>query len=118
MGDGQLIDVNAVAALNGDEVCNALLGMHAFTACDSTTAFSGKGKLPALKLLKKYALYREAFTFLGNEWVLSRDVYDILEQFTCELYGKKNLSSVNFARYLEFIDKEGDMDTQQVPPLL
>ena len=32
---------------------DALPGLHALTGCDSTSCFSGQGKLNSLKLLKK-----------------------------------------------------------------
>ena len=32
--------------------CNALLGVHAFTRCDSTSCFKGKGKVNSIKLIQ------------------------------------------------------------------
>jgi len=33
--------------------CDSLIGLHAFTRCDSVSCFVGKGNLSALQLLKK-----------------------------------------------------------------
>ena len=39
----KLYDIHKVVASLGEEVCKALLGLHAFTGCDSVSAFAGKG---------------------------------------------------------------------------
>ena len=46
------VDVSKVAAAVGQNVCKCLLGMHAFTGCDTISSFGGHGILSALKLLK------------------------------------------------------------------
>ena len=40
----RLISVNNIATATGDDVVRALLGFHAFTGSDCTSAFVGKGK--------------------------------------------------------------------------
>ena len=44
---------NSVQNTDMDEVFNALPGPHAFTGCDTVRTFAGKGKVKALKLVKK-----------------------------------------------------------------
>ena len=34
------------------EFCGALIGLHAFTGCDSVSSFTGKGKTKSLKIMK------------------------------------------------------------------
>ena len=46
------LEISAIADAAGPQVCDALPGLHAFTGCDSTSAFAGKGKKTALKLCK------------------------------------------------------------------
>ena len=41
-----------VVATIGEDVCQALVGLHSFTWCDTFGAFAGKGKLLALKIVK------------------------------------------------------------------
>jgi len=72
----KVIDITKVAASLGPEVCKGVLGMHAFTGCDTVSAFAGKGKAQALKLLKKNTRSREALTELGKEWGLSPELTD------------------------------------------
>jgi len=49
----KLVDIQKVAATIGIEVCKARIGMHAYTGCDTVSAFAGKGKVRAHKLLMK-----------------------------------------------------------------
>ena len=52
--------------------------MHAFTGCDTMSAFAGKGKAQALKILKKNTRSREALTELGKEWDLPPELTEKL----------------------------------------
>ena len=49
----------------------ALPGMHVLTACDTVTAFAGRGKVSALKVARLHPAYREALKQLGDSWDLS-----------------------------------------------
>ena len=42
-----------IATAIGSELCEALIGLHAYTGFDTMSAFAGKGKLRALQILKK-----------------------------------------------------------------
>ena len=46
------VDISKIAGVLGQEVSKALLGLHAFTGCDSVSAFAGIGKARPLKLLR------------------------------------------------------------------
>lgn len=46
------IDIGKIANAIGEDVCKALPGLHAFTGCDSVSAFEGIGKVKPLKLLR------------------------------------------------------------------
>ena len=111
------IDVNQVAAAVGVVVCKALPGMHAFTGCDTVSAFAGRGKIGAMKLLQGNVRFQEAFTQLGKDWSLSTELFGILQEFTCRMYAMKSqVSHVNDMRYLLFRAKYGDVDSGQLPP--
>ena len=43
----------------------SLIGLHAISGCDTVSAFAGKGKVKALKLLMKNRTYVDAFMDLG-----------------------------------------------------
>ena len=61
----KLIDINKIASAVGQNVCKAVVGMHAYTGCDTVSAFAGKRKAQALKLLKDNKEVRDTFTKLG-----------------------------------------------------
>ena len=49
----RLVDIKKLKATNilGMNVSRALIGMHAYTGCNTVHAFAGKGKVKPLKLL-------------------------------------------------------------------
>lgn len=101
-------DVDRVGKTQVQEICYSLIGLHSFTGCDSVSCFAGKGKLIALKLLKK-DLGNQAFKQLGQCWDVRNELFEKHEQFTCEMYaGNKSRSktigtkSVNELRYQLF----------------
>ncbi|KAL7386837.1 hypothetical protein ABVT39_014532 [Epinephelus coioides] len=46
----------------------SVTGMHAFTGCDTVSAFAGCGKLRALKLITRSEHFQEVFLELGQLW--------------------------------------------------
>ena len=78
----RLIDVSNVAASVGPEVCIALLGLHAFTCCDTVSAFAGKGKICVLTIWKANAELKEAFAQLGVCCTV-----ECSSKFACEVGG-------------------------------
>ena len=47
------IDITKVAQAYGEELCKALPGLHAFTGCDSVSAFAGRLKVNALQQARR-----------------------------------------------------------------
>ena len=47
------VSISSVVGAVGGELCKCLIGMHAFTGCDTVSAFAGKGKITALRLVKQ-----------------------------------------------------------------
>ena len=74
---------------SADELCDAILGLHAFTGCDSVSAFAGKGKSKAIKILITSDEYIDLFKNFGQQWQVNKDEMAALECFTCELYNGK-----------------------------
>ena len=74
--------------------------MHAFTGCDTVSAFAGRGKAKALKLLTNSKEHQDKFLLLGQEWDVSPDLSDKLEAFTCHL----------------FCAKKDEIESHQLPP--
>ena len=113
----RLVDIRRVAATIGIDVCGALIGIHAYTGCDTTSAFAGKGKASALKFVTNNREFRNTFTQLGQEWDLSSELMDKLECFTCLLYvPKASFTKVNNLRYHLFCVKKGEIESYQLPP--
>ena len=108
----RIIDIQQLAGEWGQEVCNALPGLHAFTGSDSTSAFSGKGKKISLDLIAK-GVGVEACQTLGNDFQVTSELYDACEQFTLHMYGSTS-TNVNEARYTLFCSKSHQ--SQQLPP--
>lgn len=69
-----------MATIIGRDVCTALLGLHAWTGCDSVSAFSGQGKIKAVNLIRSNDTYREAFSLLGREWSVTDELFSNLEK--------------------------------------
>ena len=113
----RLVDIRKVAATVGIDVCRALIGMHAYTGCDTTSAFAGKGKTSALKCVINNREIRNTFIQVGQEWDLSSNLIDNLESFTCHLYcPKAAVTNINELRYHLFCVKKGEIESYQLPP--
>ena len=99
-------------------MCASLLGLHSFTGCDTANAFSGQGKLAALKLLMTHDHFRDVFIKLGDGWQLTHDIFKVLEEFTCRLYvTHSEICDANEIRYELFRVKDGHVESEQLPPL-
>ena len=110
-------DVQKVAAAGGHNMCCALPGLHSFTGCDTVSAFAGKGKISAFKLMQKNRKYQGAFTQPGKECSVPRDLSSVLQEFTCKLYAIRCPSAaVNELRYQLFRAKKGAVESGRFPP--
>ena len=113
----RVVDITKVAATIGIDVCRALVGVHAYTGCDTVSAFAGKGKAKALKLLSKNKEIQDTFFKLGQEWDLSPDLMNKLEAYTSLLYAPKTSSTkINDLRYHLFSAEKGEIESHQLPP--
>ena len=90
--------------------------MHAYTGCDSVSAFAGKGKLNALKIMKGDEEVRQAFLELGESWELTDELFQHLEKFSCIMYWKDGPKDVNELRYHMYCTKNGEIELHQLPP--
>ena len=68
------------------ELCRSLLSLHAFTGCDSVNAFSGEGKVTALKHVKQNKSFQTLFQEIGMEWNLADERFAELQEFNCKMY--------------------------------
>ncbi|CAG9813087.1 unnamed protein product [Phaedon cochleariae] len=63
-----------------------------------------KAKLTPFKSLEKSKKFQEAFSRMGESETLSHKTIEDIEEYVCEIYGKRKLSSVNKARFEIFLD--------------
>jgi len=61
----RLTDICKLGTALGKEVCEALVGVHAWTGCDSVSSFTGNGKVKAVKMIRKNVQFRNTFVLLG-----------------------------------------------------
>ena len=108
------IDIQAVQRGLGDDVTEAPIGLHCFTACDSVSAFFLKGKMKTLKQMKEDTDSVNELTKLGDNYEVGKDLLKALEIFVCKLYGNKDVTSVNEIRYSMF--KQAKKVENNMPP--
>ena len=95
--NGKFIDISDLSKVYGQELCTALMSLHAFTHCD-TSAFKGIGKIRPIKLLLKNKGFQDALSKLGDTWEVPAKLNDKLEEFTTAMYGRGMYKSVNPVR--------------------
>ena len=62
----RLLNISDLAEKYGQKMCMALMYLHAFTHCDTTSAFKGIGVQP-MKLIQKVD-FHDALFKLGDAW--------------------------------------------------
>ena len=91
------------------------IGLHAVTGCDTVSAFASKGKSKAFKMLMKNGKYVRAFMNIGISWNVSSELFSVIEEFVCDLYGKK-MKNVNLLRYEMYYAKGGKIEPEDLLP--
>ena len=97
------LDIHKCASELDFNTRSALPAFHAFTGCDSTSAFVRKGKKGPFKLLCNTPSAINALSTIGT----TCDSIDVttmkqLENFVCTMYGKPDSCDVNQVRYETF----------------
>ena len=69
----RLIDIRQICSAIGSQFSKTLIGLYAFTGCDSVSAFAGKGKIRALELIKTSEDARKTFIQLEKIGISSQD---------------------------------------------
>lgn len=98
----RLIPMHSITARLGDDMCSSLVGLHAFTGCDSTSAFVGKGKQVAYKLILESPRHAETMRQLSQSFQPTEQLQEACEAYACALYGSQH-TSVNKVRYNLFV---------------
>ena len=79
---------------------------------ETVSAFAGKGKLKALKVMLKSEIYITTFTLLCTLWQLKQSLMEQLERLTCGLYHIGE--DVNLLRYRMYCSKSGKVQMQML----
>ena len=87
------------------EYCTALTALHTFTHCDSISAFKGIGKVKPIKVMQKNPRFQGVLAKLGEQWYVSEEVISGLEAFTCAIYGRSRVTSVDELRCILIREK-------------
>ena len=97
------IPLHEISANLGQELTATLLAFHAITGCDSTSCFKGRGKKRSSLVLKSSAEEFQNLRNLGDQFLLTAELIDTCEQFTCRLYQPdSDINDINILRYMIF----------------
>ena len=66
--------------------CSGLIGLHAMTACDSTSTIYGHGKKKGLDAMLKSTEHQQALLQLGENTSSSDQILQLFEKFVCFMY--------------------------------
>ena len=111
------VAIHEVVASIGQTRSLGLPGFHAFTGCDTTSSFFGKGKKSAYSVWLSHSKFDCAFSEMSNRQPGEnsiRTVYPLIQQFVSILYGADGTSDVDETR-LDFLLHKGK-DFDNMPP--
>jgi len=80
------MDMSRFVQILVSKLCRSPLGLYAVTGCDSFSAFSGKGKVKAWKLVKQSESFETLFQEIDIEWNLADERFAKLQEFSCKMY--------------------------------
>lgn len=114
-----IFSINNMCALLGEPRSKALPAFHAFTGCDTVSAFNGIGKRTAWKVWKCFGEAVEVFLSMMEKpfqkVTVESQCFQTLERMTALLYDKASVNvNVNAARMDLFCHKNRSMD--HLPP--
>ena len=93
-----------LTADNLQHFIKALAAVYNISGNDYIPCFYKKGKTRPFKLMLTSEEFIRVFSKMGEEPLTEEDS-DVLEAFTCALFGYKKLKSINEARYVHFKSK-------------
>jgi len=111
--------INTIYGSLGPAKSFALPCFHAYTGCDTTSQFHGKGKISAWEAWNCFPAVTNAFTEITKNPFIPLDIssstFKLLERYTCILYSKTtNEEAVNGLRKELFSQKSKTMEN--IPP--
>ena len=94
----RLFNITEIARRYTQGFSTALMALHAFTGCDTSSAFKGIGKIKPIKTLQKVPEYIPVFCLIGETWEVSVQLFSDLESFTCAMYGFPRFNNIDELR--------------------
>jgi hypothetical protein len=70
----QLNNFNGITNAYGQYHCSAFLVLHAYTGCDTASAFKGIGKVKAIEVLLQNQRFVETIAHLADTWTVSEQI--------------------------------------------
>ena len=115
----QYYNINSICHQLGESKSTALPFYHAFTGCDTTSQFFGKGKKSSWDSWKSFPDVTKAFQCTISHAFqllqLGSPVFELLERYTCILYDRTtSMCSVNELRQELFC--KGSKMMENIPP--
>ena len=84
------------------------MALHAYTRCDTTSAFKGIGKVKPIKVIQKMPKLQKGLSQIVETWDVEDALFAALGEFTCILYGSRKLTDVNKSREIQLLRKCGN----------
>ena len=85
-------------------IIQSIIEFHAFTGCDTISAFWRKRKVHPLHIMLKNPEFMMTFAELGNNWEIDKiSLLSKIEVFACAVYGCISCNSVNKLRYASIL---------------
>ena len=112
----RLINITELATSYGPAKCTTLLCLHAYTGCNTCSAFKGIGKIKPMKIIEKKTELANSLSKLGDSWEVDDETLKALETLTCCFYGSfrtTSLSSLRLFLLSKRCDSEGKLDPKR-----
>ena len=112
----RVYNINLLKETLGDDVCNELLFVHAYSGCDSTSRIYGIGKKSAFrKLVKSDPVMKSCASAFILQNKSQDDISNLGKDLMVYLFGCKSNATLSSLRHIIFIKK---MATAQALSLL
>ena len=113
------ICIKALAERLGQRMCQALPFLHAFTGCDTTSAFRGLSKKKGYDVLKKFSpalpIFGSFFNSPFQNITEQSASFEVIQRFVILMYSKTSESKkINHFRMELFFKKSQNLET--IPP--
>ena len=115
----QVWRIRDLVAKAGTLIVSHLLFLHAWSGCDSTSATFGQGKTSLIKKIQDNAEVQQISSLISDSQVTAEEVGKAGARLFVILYGGKQEDSLNFLRYVKFMDmvsSSKEIDPQKLPP--